>query len=182
MTTVRSQEIWREHVRHEEHAQKEWWKTYRDTENFTRQPQNLTPARTPVPTGDYLVPGYSGHVPQQQFSFAKTFGKMSRDAGAYEGKAGRPEGTRTMASYPVAPRLPRIQPRETLQPVMDYHPPGYGGFVPGKQFAFGTTYGNVTRDSIRPLQEQYAQGRARRAQTQDQYSHNRRSMLRSMRG
>ncbi|XP_073987699.1 CIMIP2 protein CG18335-like isoform X2 [Rhodnius prolixus] len=96
----------------------------------------------------YFIPGYAGHVPFGYSKFGENFQNATNSAlKDFSFKFNRMKSTEwapvgTLRDQPALVSIPHHIYSEKHGLI-----PNYGGFVPGIQFRYGKTFGEVTRDA-----------------------------------
>ncbi|XP_042364663.1 protein FAM166B [Plectropomus leopardus] len=118
---------------------------------FSYRPlKTFTPAGNPYFMDDnnpnkYFISGFTGHVPKSRFLIGKgfpittnqaliQFGKQRRTDPAFRGNPGRKDST--------------IIPMPTIYPSDRGVVPSFTGHIPGYQFMYGHTYGQLSKNAL----------------------------------
>jgi len=154
MTTAQLN-ITRESIFAENKGRVNWNKKYMHENAFDFEPESLplglhSEAVDLRPSCHHL-PGYSGYVAQEKFTFGTTYGNVT------DGVFQQPQDYNQtwQEQYPEEvqqPRLPQISRQSGQMRHSAFHCPGYSGHVPGKNAMIARTYPSITRECIQERQ------------------------------
>lgn len=160
MCTTLTQEIWRETIRHENRARDVWSKSYDDQDQGDDRYYQESPSQPQSQMASKQPSAQASRLPSPSRSRAPSNYSGSRPVTNQRNNSRPPSQRNWTGKLPPVKSPTARQPdgssrQQSAQRRMDYHPPGYAGFVPGEQFQFAKTYAAVTRQSMGHMKNHY---------------------------